>query len=218
MKLPLILASKSPRRKEILQDLGFQPRVFESNIKEISDPWCRSMEDKVISIARKKADAVSSILNGTISENLIIAADTIVCLKEEILGKPKNQNEAVKMLKNLSGNKHTVITATVIIDRQKKTNFEMANKTIVNFKKLTNEGILDYLRQNEYSDKAGAYGIQNNGDRIIENIEGDYFNVMGLSVTTLIDYFKTYHNIEISAKKLMSKHGHMIRKFRSDGD
>lgn len=218
MNHPLILASKSPRRKEILQDLGFEIQVYPSYSKEISDSANQTVEDRVISIARKKANTVAVGIEAKLVKEIIIASDTVVCLGEKILGKPKNREEAFDMLKKLSGNQHTVITATVIIDNNRVDNYEVASKTIVNFKPLTEEVISEYLDKNEYLDKAGAYGIQNNGDMLVENIQGDYFNVMGLSVTTIVDYFKKNYNEEISIKKLIEKHKTFIRKFRSDGD
>lgn len=218
MNPPLILASKSPRRKEILQDLGFQIQVFHSNIEETSDPDSRTLEEKIISIARKKAKAVVVQIDMKDSKDIIIASDTAVCLGEEILGKPKNRKEAIGMLNKLSGNKHEVITATVIIDNNRGSYYEAASITIVNFKELKEEVILEYLDKNVYLDKAGAYGIQNNGDWLIENIEGDYFNVMGISVAKFLEYFKIYYNREISTKTLIKKHENAIRKLRSDGD
>jgi len=218
MNHSLILASKSPRRKEVLQDLGFEITVLHSNTKEVSDPNSQTLEEKVISIASKKAKAVANVIDVMSSNEIIIAADTVVCINEEILGKPKNRKEAFDMLRKLSGNKHRVITATVIVDNNRASNFEVASNTIVNFKSLTEEVIREYLDQNEYLDKAGAYGIQNNGDQLVKEIQGDYFNVMGLSVRTVVEYFNKYYNIEISTKKLFEKHEALIRKFKSDGD
>ena len=218
MNHPLILASKSPRRKEILQDLGLEISVIHSNIKEVIDPGSRTLDEKVISIAREKAKAVATKIDETSSNEVIIASDTVVSLKEGVLGKPKNRKEAFDMLTKLSGKKHRVITATVIIDNNRASSFETASETIVNFKELTEAIIQEYLNQNEYLDKAGAYGIQNNGDWLVKDIQGDYFNVMGLSVTTVVEYFKKYYNTELSTKKIIKKHETLIRKFKSDGD
>ncbi len=218
MKHLVILASKSPRRKEILQDLGFQIRVFHSNIKEVCDSSSQTLEDKVISIARKKAGAVTAEIDGRFPKEIILASDTVVCLGDEIFGKPSNREEAYQMLMKLAGKKHTVITATVILDNNRALSYEVASKTIVKFKPLSEEVIREYLDKNEYMDKAGAYGIQSNGDRLVNYIHGDYFNVMGLSVTTVVEYFKKYYNEEISTTKLLKKHESLIRKFKSDGD
>lgn len=218
MSPSIILASKSPRRKEILQDLGFHIRIFHSNIKEVGDSISQTIEEKVISIARKKAIAVSSEIDGGFSKEVILASDTVVCLGDDILGKPRNRKEAYHMLKKLSGNKHTVITATVILDNNRALSYEVASTTIVEFKQLSEEVIQEYLDQNMYMDKAGAYGIQSNGDQLVNSIHGDYFNVMGLSVKTVVGYFEEYYNEEISTAILFNKHGSLIRKFKSDGD
>lgn len=214
----LILASKSPRRKEMLQDLGFRLKVVNSNIQESFDQNNSTIEEKVISIANKKANAVVSKLRPSLSKEIVLASDTVVCLGNEILGKPKNRKEAFEILEKLSGKKHTVITATVIIDYIVDKDFKIASKTDVYFKQLDEEMINAYLDLNHYMDKAGAYGIQNQGEWLVERIKGDYFNVMGLSVTTVTDYFDKYHNLEISVDRLVNKHKDRIGKFKSDGD
>lgn len=214
----LILASKSPRRKEMLQDLGFQLKVVNSDVQESFDQNNLTIEDKVISIANKKANAVVSKLRPSLSREIVLAADTVVCLGNEILGKPKNRKEAFEILEKLSGKKHTVITATVILDYIVDKEFKIASKTDVYFKQLDKEMINAYLDQNHYMDKAGAYGIQNQGEWLVERIKGDYFNVMGLAVRTVTDYFKKYHNLEISVDRLVNKHKDRIGKFKSDGD
>ncbi|NBG88955.1 Maf family protein [Isachenkonia alkalipeptolytica] len=214
----LILASKSPRRKEILQDLGFQLIVQQSDVDETCDGSYKSLEEKVISIARKKAQAVASRTDRSGEKTIVLASDTMVFLNDEVLEKPKSRREAYIMLAKLSNKKHRVITVTVIIDDKKQQTFENASKTDVYFKDLDKKAINGYLDHNQYRDKAGAYGIQNNGDLLIDKIDGDYFNVMGLSASTVTDYFKKYHNEVISTERLFDKHKNLIKKFRSDGD
>ncbi len=214
----LILASKSPRRKELLQDLGLELMVLQSDVDETIDENDKPIEEKVMAIARKKARAVAFRPEICKEKNIVIASDTIVYLGEEILEKPRNRREAFAMLKSLSGKKHSVITATIIIDSIKEIYFQQADKTEVYFKNLDERIIKTYLDQNHYMDKAGSYGIQNKGELLIEKIEGDYFNVMGLSIPTIRDYFKENYNEDLSMNQLLEKHGKIIEKFKSDGD
>lgn len=218
MNTPIILASKSPRRKEILQDLDFKIRVSHSNIDEIGDPRDLTLKERIISIARRKAHDVSLQIDRELSQGIIIASDTVISFNGEILGKPQSRKEAFAMLTKLSGNSHSVITATVIIDNYKNQCYEVASETEVTFKELKKECINKYLDQFDYLDKAGAYGIQNDGDRLIKNIQGDYFNVMGLSVNKVLTYFKTYYDMNISMDNLVKKHEYLIRILQRDGD
>jgi septum formation protein len=131
------------------------------------------------------------------SKDLVIGADTIVVLDNKILGKPNNKEEAFKMLSSLSNREHQVITGISIInlDNNKKIiDYVVSN---VKFKNLTEQDIKDYISTNEYKDKAGAYGIQGYGALLVEEIRGDYFNIVGLPISKLGDILKNNFNLNL---------------------
>ena len=131
------------------------------------------------------------------SKDLVIGADTIVVLDNKILGKPSNKEEAFKMLSSLSNREHQVITGISIInlDNNKKIiDYVVSN---VKFKNLTEQDIKDYISTNEYKDKAGAYGIQGYGALLVEEIRGDYFNIVGLPISKLGDILKNNFNLNL---------------------
>ncbi|ASJ00154.1 Maf-like protein [Thermococcus gorgonarius] len=166
----LVLASASPRRREILARFIKDFAVIPSNADEkcsLSDPGEVALE-----LARRKAREVHSRVNGT-----VIGADTVVSVGGKILGKPRNENEAYEMLKLLSGRVHRVTTGYCIIHSRK----EHCGKVVteVKFRELDDELIWGYIRTGEPMDKAGAYGIQGLGGLFIEWIKGDYYNVVG---------------------------------------
>lgn len=176
--MAIILASASPRRKELLSFIttDFIVRISdadESTVKELSP------EETAKTLAAIKGDAVSELY----PDNTVISADTIVVLKDKILGKPHSREEAFSMLSSLSGQTHTVFTGVQIISNGKKTVF--AEATSVTFYPLTETEINAYIDTNEPFDKAGAYGIQGKGSLLIKEISGDYYNVMGLPVAKL---------------------------------
>jgi septum formation protein len=184
----IILASKSPRRASLLSDAGFEFEVFvKENINE--NPGKRKGKDAAIFLADEKAKHYNDILK---PETLLITADTIVCLKGKILNKPKNAEEAKKMLKILSDKKHEVITGVCIKSSERKILFSVSTK--VYFRKLSDNEINYYIENYKPFDKAGAYGIQEwIGIIGIEKIKGSYFNVMGLPVQKI--YEKLSHFI-----------------------
>lgn len=174
-KYTLILASGSPRRQQFFKDLNLD---FEVRLKEVEEVYPPQLKGKEITdyLADLKSKAFDEELTNT---DLLITSDTIVWFKGKALGKPKNFEEAFTMLKNLSGNKHEVITSISI----KNQNFQriINDTTIVSFKELTDEEISFYINNYQPYDKAGAYGIQEWIGKIgISNIEGSYFNVVGL--------------------------------------
>lgn len=176
----MILASKSPRRKEILENFGFNLKIFTPDIDEISDEI--EVIDQIEDIARKKALDV-----GRKFENeYILAADTVVVLNGKIFGKPQGEDEAKEMLKLLSNETHEVITAYCLINFQEKIEIISHNITKVKFKNLDEELINWYISTKEPLDKAGAYGIQGKGAILIEKIEGDFFSVMGLPIGKIV--------------------------------
>jgi septum formation protein len=183
----IILASASPRRKEILQKTGIPFIVDESAYEEDNDSGLAPAElavshslGKAMDIAPKYTDAI------------IISADTIVVLGKKIFGKPKNKIEAAAMLSSLSGKAHTVITGFTILDTATCKRFSRAVESRVYFRKLSSEEIAAYIRSKEPMDKAGAYGVQGLGAAIVRRIEGDFFNVMGLPLCELVIALKKF--------------------------
>ncbi len=177
--MDIILASQSPRRKELLTQMGLSYRVHAVDIDEHMD---RALPPGplVEAISREKAAACAA-LEGP--DALIIAADTVVALDGAVLGKPHSKEEAARMLTALSGAVHHVYTGFTV--RQGERAVTRSECTGVRFRPLTAEEIAAYVATGEPMDKAGAYGIQGIGALLVEGIEGDYFNVMGLPVCAL---------------------------------
>ena len=179
----LIVASQSPRRQYLLKELGLSFEVRVTNVPE-EYPSHLEREEIAIYLAEKKADSFDT--SRLDPKALIIAADTIVCIDDEILGKPANHSEAVRMLTKLSGKKHEVITAVCMKSKTKKKTFWVLSS--VYFKNLTLEEIDYYVGNFQPFDKAGGYGIQEWIGYIgISRIEGSYFNIMGLPVKEFYD-------------------------------
>ena len=174
----IILASQSPRRKEIMETAGYDFEIKVSGCEEIV-PENVTPKEVAKSLALQKAESVFKDNR----DSIVIGADTIVVLGNEILGKPKNEVDAKEMLKKLSGNTHRVFTGIAVISAEKTVND--VQETEVNFYDLTDEEIDDYIKTGEPMDKAGAYGIQGRGCLFINGICGDYFNVVGLPIALL---------------------------------
>ncbi len=176
----IILASKSPRRIEMLKryvnDIIIYSPETEEHINYFDNP-----ETSVMKVAFEKALKAYSECE---EKGLIIAADTVVYL-EKIMGKPKNEQEAFEMLNVLSGKSHYVLTGICLIDNTESKKIVDYEKTKVVFNDLTHDFIKRYLRTNEYIDKAGAYGIQGYGELLVKEIHGCYNNVKGLPITKL---------------------------------
>jgi len=172
----LILASKSPRRRELLKFITDDFIVKTAQVDE-SLPKGISPDEAVLFLSKIKAEPFRS------EENTVIGADTVVAIDGRILGKPKDENEAITMLKLLSGRVHSVFTGVTVIKGSKEESFFCETK--VKFYSLTDEMIENYIKTGEPFDKAGAYGIQGYGCLLVESIEGDYFNVVGLPVSQL---------------------------------
>jgi septum formation protein len=183
----IILASASPRRKEILQKTGLAFTVEESGYEENNGAGIGPRELAVNHSIGKAMDIMPKY-----NDALIIAADTIVVLGKRVFGKPKNRIEAADMLSQLSGRAHTVITGFTILDTDTGKKFSKAVETRVYFKKLDNNEIKTYIRSKEPMDKAGAYGVQGLGAVIVRKIEGDFFNVMGLPLCELVIALKKF--------------------------
>lgn len=178
--MDIILASQSPRRRELLERMGVRDfRIVTPNIDEHMD---RNLppEELVRRISLEKALAVQAQEgNGPI----IIAADTVVALDGAVLGKPADQLEAFKMLSTLSGCRHQVYTGMTVLRGEER--HTVSEETTVTFRELSGEEIDRYIATGEPMDKAGAYGIQGYGALLVEGIQGDYYNVMGLPVCRL---------------------------------
>lgn len=169
LKQTLILASSSPRRKELLEELQIPFVISSSNVDESFDPSL-SPEEIVIDLAERKVEAI--YLNN--QHSFILGADTVVCLDGVILGKPTSREDASRMLSELSGKTHSVYTGVAIMANGICSTFY--EKTDVLFWELTDEEIHDYLDTGEPFDKAGAYGIQGVGRTLVKEIKGDYLN------------------------------------------
>lgn len=171
----LVLASQSPRRKELLAILGIPFSVVQSSIEEVPVEG-EEPEEFAVRVAREKGMEVAS----RVSHSVIVSADTVVALDGKILGKPADEQDAVRMLRRLSGRDHWVYTAVCVVNQEKQETLEAVDRTRVWFNPLHEAQILDYVRRENVLDKAGAYAIQGYAGIYIPKIEGNYFNVMGL--------------------------------------
>lgn len=184
----LVLASNSPRRRELLAGLGYPYEVRVLKGIDESYPETLRCSEVAAHISRKKAEAYRTTMA---EDEIIITADTIVCLDDKVLGKPSDEAEAMEMLHSLSGRTHQVYTGVTIVAADGDTTF--VSRTDVTFAALTDEEIQHYVTHYRPMDKAGAYGIQEWIGYIgVEHIEGSYFNVMGLPVQRLYTELKKY--------------------------
>ncbi|MBC7421668.1 MAG: septum formation protein Maf [Bdellovibrio sp.] len=185
----LILASQSPRRSEILKNAGYQFVSFPVHVSEIPDKNL-NLDEQIIDIARRKAEAAKAkaLVEGL--EGIILSADTMVCFGSEALGKPETNQIAYDYLKKLSGKKHQVKTAIYLIDLDSGDVASHIETTDVHFKNITDEEIWSYIATKEPADKAGAYAIQGIGGKFVEKFEGDFNNVVGLPLQALQKLFK----------------------------
>ena len=175
--MAIILASQSPRRRELMEKLNIPFTVRVADIDETPDPSLTVRED-LARLSRRKAEAVPRQ-----PEDIVIAADTMVVLDGQELGKPKDRAEAEKMLTRLSGKTHQVMTGLTVLRGSKQvTHVEV---TEVTFRPLSPAEIRAYVDSGDCDDKAGAYGIQSGGALFVEKICGDYYNVVGLPVCRL---------------------------------
>ncbi|HJB57733.1 MAG TPA: septum formation inhibitor Maf [Candidatus Flavonifractor intestinipullorum] len=196
--MDIILASQSPRRRELLERMGLAGfRVVSPDVDEHMEEDLPPAQ-LVCRLSQRKARAVREQVG---DEGLIIAADTVVALDGAVLGKPADELAAFKMLSTLSGVRHQVYTGlTVLRGGEEHTEYEV---TDVSFRELTQGEIEDYIRTGEPMDKAGAYGIQGYGALFISGIQGDYYNVMGLPVCRLGQLLETLgvHCMHLAAQR-----------------
>ena len=181
-KIPnIVLASASPRRAELLRQIGLEFRVLPSQINE---PDIKNHPIEAVKhIAYQKAEVVADQLES----GLVIGADTTVVANQAIIGKPASYQQAIDSLKKLSGCRHQVMTGVALIDVSQKTEMVWSETTSVFFRQLHNEEIEAYVANGEANDKAGAYGIQGEAATFVNRIEGCYFNVVGLPLASLTE-------------------------------
>jgi septum formation protein len=203
MKPELVLASGSPRRKDILQQLGLSFRIQSSQVDEHLEQDL-SPGETVMQLALQKAKAVANDCRTAV----VIGADTVVVLDGEILGKPIDERDAIRMLKKLQGKIHQVLTGIALVEVshgiliRELTNYQ---QTDVWMRSLSDQKLDWYVQTGEPLDKAGAYGIQGYGAVLVEKIEGCYFNVVGLSISLL--------------DKMVEQLGYcLVQDFRSSGE
>ena len=178
----LILASASPRRQQLMKDAGF---TFEVRLKNVEEKYPQELHCENVPeyLSKVKASAFREELK---ADEVLITADTVVCIHDRILGKPADRKEAISMLQELSGNRHLVVTGVSVTTRTEQLSF--SSRTDVFFKRLSNEEIEFYVDTYKPFDKAGAYGIQEWIGYIgIERIEGSFYNVMGLPIQKLYE-------------------------------
>lgn len=177
--MAIILASKSPRRSELLKRMGLEFIVKASRIDEKMDPFAHP-SDEVARVSLAKAQAVRKNCN---PEDIIISADTIVVCDGLMMGKPRSESDAFSMLHRLSSRDHQVMTGLTVLGPDRTENLTVT--TTLRFRALSDTEIRNYIATGEPMDKAGAYGIQGLASMFVVGLDGDYYNVMGLPICTL---------------------------------
>ena len=188
MKRKIILASGSPRRKRMFEDMKIDFSVMVSNYEED----ITGKDFKVSLVEQTAYNKALEVSKRAEDDTLIVAADTVVVFNKKILGKPKDEQDAQQILKMLQGNTHIVVTSIAIIDKLEKKTLINSEKTKVTFDKLTDLEINNYIKTGEPLDKAGAYGIQGLGSVFIKKIDGCYNNVVGIPVYLLTKMLKSF--------------------------
>lgn len=187
----IVMASSSPRRQELVRSLGLPYVVHPSDADETVDPNL-DPECIVETLALRKAQAVADVRKAAGEHGIVIGSDTIVVLDGEVLGKPMNEEDAVHMLTRLQGRSHKVYTGVAMIDAADEHTEVAHGVTTVHMKPWTDEQIHRYVATGEPMDKAGAYGIQGIGSTLVTQIEGCYFNVVGLPLSLVSDMLASY--------------------------
>lgn len=182
MMKKIILASASPRRKELMEQAGYE---FEIRVSHKEERYTSTEPAEIVKeLALLKASDIAS----QEADAIVIGADTIVAIDGKILGKPASKKEAFEMIQNMQGKKHQVYTGVAILDGEKRVNHAVRTDVYVN--PMTEEEILDYIESENVMDKAGAYGIQGRFGIHIEKIDGDYYNVVGLPISYIYSQLK----------------------------
>ncbi|NMB33689.1 MAG: septum formation inhibitor Maf [Clostridium sp.] len=190
--IQIVLASASPRRSKLLEQIGLDFKIIPPKIKESIDD-ALTVPELVQELAYKKALNIANISKQKSPRDrcLIIGADTVV-VKNGILGKPKNEREAFNMLKLLNGDWHKVLTGIAIVDTKDFKCIKSFETTHVKMKLMSDDTLLAYVDSKEPMDKAGAYGIQGRGAVLVERVEGCYFNVVGLPLAQLVEMLNRF--------------------------
>ncbi|WP_072722832.1 Maf family protein [Tepidibacter thalassicus] len=191
--MSIILASSSPRRRELLSNLNLKFKAIKSEIKESID-IDSNPKIVVMNLAFQKA---LDVANKVEENDIVIGADTVVVLDNQIFGKPVDEDNAFDMLKKLSGKYHEVITGISVIRLSDNTKIIDYEITKVKMKNIDDDKIKRYISTKEPMDKAGSYGIQGYGSLLVEKIEGDYFNVVGLPIAKLEEILYRHFGINI---------------------
>jgi septum formation protein len=196
---PLVLASQSPRRIDLLKQIGLNPIVLPSHIPEEFDPRCSPIEN-ARTLALEKAKEVAC----QVDDAIIVGADTIVVLDGMLLGKPQDEDDARRMLRLLSGRTHTVVTGFALIDCLSGRSFIEHEETQVTFRVLPETEIEEYILSGSPMDKAGAYGIQDDyGAVFVVRIEGCFYNVVGFPLSKFYASLQKFHTHLVEGKGLM---------------
>lgn len=183
----IILASTSPRRKQLLETFGLEFKIVASEVDEDLDPTYKPKQ-KAELLSLQKAEAVAQ----KFTDVIVIGADTVVALGETSFGKPKDVDDAKKILQTLSGKTHVVITGFTIIDTKSKKKVTKSVETKVWFRKVTDSEIDNYIEKAKPFDKAGSYALQDLGALFIEKVEGDYLGAVGLPLFALAKELKNF--------------------------
>ncbi|MGI6772315.1 MAG: Maf family protein [Acutalibacteraceae bacterium] len=178
--MKVYLASASPRRREILNLAGIKHSVIIPEVSEEFDVAPDTPAQTVEILSERKAKAALELLKDEKDDFLVIAADTVVALGDNIFGKPRDTEDAFNTVRSLSGERHEVYTGVTVASRSKTVSF--VEQSSVYFRDLSDEEIEKYIKTGEPMDKAGAYGIQGKGCVFVKRIEGDYFNIVGLPI------------------------------------
>jgi septum formation protein len=185
---PLILASQSPRRKNLLKQIGMKFRVIPSRVAEVITPHQTPGENAQRIALEKAFDVASRLRTG-----IVIGADTIVVLDHHVLGKPKSKDDAKRMLRLLSGREHSVFTGFALKDVETGKHTAGVEETKVRFRKLTEKEITEYVNSGSPMDKAGSYGIQDDfGAVFIERVNGCFYNVVGFPLARFYSTFQQF--------------------------
>ena len=191
IKIPrLILASASPRRADLLSQIGLTFEIYPSEIEEPVPDNDLIGEIVTQKLASLKAKSVAK----RYTEGVIIGADTLVSVEDKLLGKPMNNEHAQEILTRLSGSCHQVITGVSLLNIKENIEKTWAEITKVHFRKLCLPEIVNYINSGEAADKAGAYGIQGRGAAFVKRIEGCYFNVVGLPLASLMEQLMDFES------------------------
>jgi septum formation protein len=183
---PLILASKSPRRCELLRRCGVDFEQFSSEVQEVS-----SGEDIVL-LPQKNAELKAAAAAEVFPDRWVLGADTMIIFQDHAIGKPQDMADAAEILQKLSGRQHRVVTGMALLNRQKNIREVWRETSVVSFKKLDARTIAAYLAAVDVMDKAGAYAIQENGGMIVESFTGELENIIGLPLKKLQTLLNRY--------------------------